>query len=83
LALGEHLRITQAAMCLAIDVLLTDGDRVLIEDPCFPVARAVVETRRMRMLRSTSTSTASESTKSRPRVSRLFRPRINFRWPQR
>jgi len=41
---------TQAAMCLAMDVLLADGDSALIEDPGYPLARATFETRKIRLV---------------------------------
>jgi GntR family transcriptional regulator/MocR family aminotransferase len=41
---------TQGALRLAADVLLADGDPVLIEDPSYPMAQAVFRTRNMRVV---------------------------------
>nr|MDQ2680313.1 PLP-dependent aminotransferase family protein [Candidatus Eremiobacteraeota bacterium] len=40
---------TQAAIRLSVDVLMNPGDRVLIEDPCYPLVKIIFETQRMHL----------------------------------
>ncbi|MEO6914007.1 MAG: PLP-dependent aminotransferase family protein [Candidatus Baltobacteraceae bacterium] len=40
---------TQAAIRLSTDVLMSPGDPVLIEDPCYSLAKVIFDTQRMRL----------------------------------